>query len=151
MPGRRRPSSAAVGLGLLAALLLSSCASAVDVVPGERATDVACAALMVRLPDELGDRARRPTTSQSTSAWGSPAVVLRCGLAPPPPSTDPCLTVAGVDWLAQTLPGGRRYTTYGRDPAVDVLLPRQDDDGADTVLAALAGPVAAIPQTRACL
>jgi len=56
-------------------------------------------------------------------AWGDPAIIARCGLAPIGPTTDPCLDVSGVDWVAHRLTNGVRFTTYGRTPAIEVLVP----------------------------
>lgn len=56
------------------------------------------------MPDTLGDAALRTTTSQATAAWGDPsAVILRCGVPTPGPTTDRCVTVNGVDWVIKDL------------------------------------------------
>ena len=47
-------------------------------------------------------------------------------MAAPGPTTDDCLTVNGVDWVATPLSDGTRFVTYGRDPAVEVLIPKGD-------------------------
>ena len=57
------------------------------------------------------------------AAWGDPAVVARCGLDPLGPTTDDCVSVDGVDWVVRTLSDGSAATTYGRDPAIEVLAP----------------------------
>ncbi|MEP6649016.1 MAG: DUF3515 family protein, partial [Lapillicoccus sp.] len=59
-------------------------------------------------------------------AWGDPAIVARCGVAAPGPTTDDCLTVNGVDWVATPLRDGTRFVTYGRDPAIELLVPKTD-------------------------
>ena len=46
-----------------------------------------------------------------------------CGYPPPAPSTLECLAVDGVDWLIQPRSDGVQFTTYGRSPAMDVLVP----------------------------
>ena len=56
-------------------------------------------------------------------AWGDPAVVARCGVTPLGPTTLDCIEVSGVDWVAEPLSDGVRFTTYGRSPAVEVLVP----------------------------
>jgi hypothetical protein len=119
----------------------------VDVEPGPFATDPACARVLVaaRSLDDLAGRQRRSTTSQSTAAWGDPAVVLRCGVEPPGPTTQPCLDAGGVDWVVD----GTRFTTYGREPAVEVLLPRGVQP--IEVLGQLGALVTALPQSRECL
>jgi hypothetical protein len=61
--------------------------------------------------------------SGSVAAWGDPAIIARCGLEPLGPTTDDCVTVDGVDWVVRRLSDGSMATTYGRDPAVEVLAP----------------------------
>ncbi len=63
------------------------------------------------------------THSRTVHAWGDPAIIARCGVTPPPPTTDECFTENGVDWVAQELTDGVRFTTYGRTPAIEVLMP----------------------------
>jgi hypothetical protein len=88
-----------------AVLLLGGCAAAVPVAPAAHATDPACAALVLATPDSLGvGLTRRQTTAQATTAWGDPAIVLRCGVEPPGPTTQRCETVTSptgpsIDWL----------------------------------------------------
>jgi len=62
-------------------------------------------------------------SSASVRAWGEPAIIARCGLPPIGPTTDQCLDVSGVDWVAHRLTDGVRFTTYGRTPAIEVLVP----------------------------
>ena len=50
-------------------------------------------------------------------------MIARCGLTPTGPTTDQCLDVSGVDWVAHQLTDGVRFTTYGRSPAIEVLVP----------------------------
>jgi hypothetical protein len=59
----------------------------------------------------------------SVAAWGDPAIIARCGLDPLGPTTDECVTVDGVDWVVRRLTDGSAATTYGRDPAIEVLVP----------------------------
>jgi hypothetical protein len=59
-------------------------------------------------------------------AWGDPAIIARCGVATPAPTTEDCLTVNEVDWVATPLSDGTKFVTYGRDPALEVLIPRSD-------------------------
>lgn len=143
----RRPRL--IAAAALAAPLLSSCASAVGVDPGQDAADPVCAEVFVALPDRIGDAERRETTSQSTAAWGDPPVVARCGVEPPGPTTERCLGVSDVDWVQSTLDGGTRFTTYGRVPALDVSVP--DGVAADGVLGALAPAAAVLEVDARCL
>ena len=61
--------------------------------------------------------------SPAARAWGNPAVIAICGYDAPAPSTLECLSVDGVDWLVQRRSDGVQFTTYGRSPAMDVLVP----------------------------
>jgi hypothetical protein len=56
-------------------------------------------------------------------AWGEPPIIARCGLPAIGPTTDPCLDVSGIDWVAHQLSDGVRFTTYGRSPAIEILVP----------------------------
>ena len=105
--------------------LLASCSGAVEVTAPAEASSPACHAAAARWPVSVGNQQRVDTTSDSPAvrAWGDPAVIARCGVAPPGPTTDQCLDVSGVDWVAHRLSDGVRFTTYGRTPAIEVLVP----------------------------
>ena len=96
----------------------------VEVAAPPSAADPACSTLAERLPDKVGTRTRRTTSSDSpaVAAWGDPAIVWLCGVAQPGPSTE-CLDISGVDWVVESLDDGRAFTTFGRDQAVQVLVP----------------------------
>ncbi len=86
--------------------------------------DPACARLAADLPERVGSLQRRATTSRSpaVAAWGDPALVWLCGVPSPGPSPD-CVQVSGVDWVVDRLEDGTAFTTYGREPTVQVLVP----------------------------
>jgi len=107
------------------ALLLPGCSSAVEVSVPAQAGSAACLAVAKRWPATVGGRQPVATTSNSPAvrAWGDPAVIARCGLAPIGPSTDDCVRVSGIDWVAKRLSDGASFTTYGRSPAIEVLVP----------------------------
>lgn len=141
-----------------AALMLSGCA--VTVPAGPNSADPACAPIIVSLPDELIGLERRETTSQSTAAWGhgEKTVVLRCGVEPPPPTTDMCTTIktssGTVDWIVREddETGIVTFTTYGRTPAVDITVPRAAaPDQPSSAPVGVAGLVAPIKQTKFCV
>lgn len=137
---------AVLGLGL------SGCGAALSVDPAADAHNPECAAVMLRMPEDIDGHAERKTTSQGTKAWGDPSVaVLRCGVEPPGPSTDRCVNVNGVDWVSTEETGTSwRFVTYGREPAVEVLVASDKIAGA-TVLAEISPSVSTIEQTRACV
>lgn len=118
------------------------------------ASDPGCAEVLVRLPDTLDELPRRQTTSQSSAAWsdGEDQVVLRCGVEPLGPTTDPCLSVGAVDWVTVPPRDGAPtvYTSYGRTPAVEVALAGESPSGADVVLSEVGGAVEALAVDRSC-
>lgn len=93
----------------------------------ETANDPACAAAAAAWPERIDGHEHVETdpTSPAVRAWGDPAIVARCGVPALAPTTDPCVAVNGVDWVAQDLSDGTRLTTYGRDPAIEVLVPQE--------------------------
>lgn len=153
--GRRAARAASPLLtGLLAAALAGCSGSAVEAPAAPDATDPGCAAVLVLLRevDELAGLPRVASTGQSTAAWASAdrsqQVVLRCGVPLPGPTTDACLSVDGVDWVASDALGSGPWTTYGRAPATEVAV--VGDVAAADVLPGLGGAVTALEAQRAC-
>ncbi len=124
--------SAIVAAAVGAALLLAGCAPTVDLRPAPpHANDPHCADIIVRLPDPLdsgatGQLPRRDTDTQSTGAWGDPtSVILTCGVPVPGATTLPCIQVDNaIYWLRDKDAAKKvwRFTTFGRDPAVQVTV-----------------------------
>ncbi|MGB3257885.1 MAG: hypothetical protein WBA72_07845 [Ornithinimicrobium sp.] len=118
-----RPLTAALAV---VALACTACSSAIKVVPFDGAdADESCLQLADRWPTTVGGQSARVTAADSTTvaAWGEPAIIARCGAPILGPTTDPCLDIAEVDWVAVPLDDGVRFTTFGRDPALEVLVP----------------------------
>ena len=150
MPALPRSAASLACVAVLAAGL-AGCASVVDVDPAEDAANARCADVMIALPPLIAENEQRDTNSQATSAWGDPSkVVLRCGVVVPGPTTDPCVTVNDVDWVVREGDPAWTATTYGRDPAVEVLFD-PDEVASSTVLVELGAAVARVDQTRACV
>lgn len=147
----RRVRRLAVSLVALGAFTLTGCAGAVPLEPAADANDPACAAVTVRLPDAVGELQKRETTAQATGAWGDPAaVLLHCGVPPIGPTTLPCFEVNGVDWVRDSSDAPRyRFTSYGRTPAVEVVIDNEHASG--SALLDLSGAVSVIEQTSRCL
>lgn len=145
-----KPAGAWVAL-LASALLLSGCAVAVPLDAATDAVNPACADLVVHLPTTVGDQAERDTNAQGTGAWGDPAtVLLHCGVAVPGPTTLPCVSINGIDWISDDSDAPRyRFTTYGRTPAIEVVVDSGKVSGS-TVLADLTHAVSVIPATGKC-
>lgn len=152
-----------MGVALVAVAVLGGCASPVTVPPGPHAADPVCAEVLQLVPGELAGGEERSISSQATAAWGEPPVTLRCGVEVPGPSTERCITVesgdTSVDWLAlegddEMVPEhGRRdngawtFVTYGRVPAVEVVVPTER--GGDQPTAVLVDLAPAIERTTA--
>lgn len=121
--------------------------------PAEDATNPSCADVIVRLKTvtNIDGHERRTTDAQATGAWGNPAaILLRCGVPVPGPSTMQCATVKGVDWLRDISEAPNYiFTTYGRDPAVQVIVNGEEASGTEALIA-LSNSVGSIPATRAC-
>lgn len=141
-----------------AALLLavSGCTQVVPLEPAVDAEDARCADVVVHLPDTVGGRdsdlGLRETNAQGTAAWGTPsAAILRCGVpVPDPTSTLRCYTADGIDWLLdETDAPNLVYTSYGREPAVEVIV-NQDDAAGGAVLLDLASAVGYTDKVGAC-
>ena len=149
-------TSGALSAAVLATLLgpaLAGCGATVTMEPAPDANNPECATVIVNLPERLAGLTPRETDAQSSKAWGDPTSVrLRCGVPVPDPTAEfPCVTVDGVDWLRDAADEPITvFTTYGRDPAVQVIV-----DGAvvggEPVLSGLAGAVSRIPAERQCV
>ena len=89
-----------------------------------------CEAATNHWPAKVGEQEQRPVSVEGPGrseddarAWGDPAVIATCGWPALGPTTDECLDVDGVFWVVEELSDGAKFTTYGRDPAIVVLVP----------------------------
>lgn len=145
---------------------LTGCSGAVGVEPAPRGYDQLCSQVYTALPDSIADLQRRETTAQGAAAWsGVPTgssdgrevtVVLRCGVdqLSALDTAGGCQAVEGdgasVDWIPVDDGDGRTtWTTYGREPAVELQMPA-DASVTSTAPQAVAKAVSLIPQTAAC-
>ncbi len=149
----RKPISA-LALALAVSLFLSACAPTVAMLPARDAVNPKCADVIVRLPATLLGQSMRTTDAQATGAWGDgPSITLRCGVEPPGPTVTLCYAVKGIDWLEDS---SRKpiytFTTYGRNPAVQVTIDATPVQGQTTlVLDRLAVAVRMIAQRSRCI
>ncbi|MEU6368085.1 DUF3515 domain-containing protein [Streptomyces sp. NPDC046931] len=89
--------------------------------------------------------------SALTAGWGSPAIILRCGVVRPAEMDDAeadGMEVDGVGWLLEKRDDGSfRFTTTLRRAYVEVSLPKTHTEGGVAPLVALAPAVKkAIPK-----
>jgi hypothetical protein len=101
----------------------------VKVMPFDGAESPECHAVGARWPLEVGGAEQRETAvdSVTVAAWGDPPIIARCGAVSPGPTTLQCLDINGVDWVMDELDDGVAFTTYGRNPAIEVLVPHVYD------------------------
>lgn len=140
----RRPRLIAVAL---AAFALTACSSAVDVTVPDKASDPLCDKVSQRWPDTVAQQEPQDVSvdSPAVSAWGDPAIIARCGMTSPGPTTDQCIGASGVDWVVRDLKDGKAFVTYGREPAIEVLVP-SDYAPEPLALGAFADAAKQIPQ-----
>ncbi|HWD61188.1 MAG TPA: DUF3515 family protein [Humibacter sp.] len=135
-----------------AVMMLAACSQAVALDAAPDANSPKCADITVHLPDTVAGKAKRETNAQATGAWGDPAVVLlRCGVAPIGPTTKPCITVNGIDWVLENNPAASalRYITFGRTPATEIVIQHGKGGVTDAaVLPDLADAIGSIPQQK---
>lgn len=133
-----------MGIAAVAAFVVSGCSSTVALEPAADANTPSCAAVTVRLPKTVSGEEKRYTDAQATGAWGTPVtVILTCGIEPPGPSDLPCYTLGGVDWIALPQEDAiQRAVTFGRDPAIEVVVDRDASLDFATVLEELGRRIA---------
>jgi hypothetical protein len=120
---------------LLAAVAACSSPSALH-VPVPDGPQRGCGRLHHALPSEVDGRDSRDVTPSSTrtAAWGSPAVVLRCGVSRPAglTATSEVVEVDGVDWYLDESSSAYVFTATGRTSYVQVRVPSSVDRTAAT-------------------
>jgi hypothetical protein len=133
-------------------VLLTGCGTGAVEVPVPRppaAIASVCGNLRGRLPAKVHGKSRRATSPKSSlvTAWGSPAIVVRCGV-PRPTALKPTSQLAvinGVNWLAVPPDRPVTFTAVGRRAYIEVTVPGAYEPPGD-VLIELAGPIkAAVP------
>ncbi|MGW3495604.1 DUF3515 domain-containing protein [Streptomyces sp. NPDC001020] len=161
---RHRP----LGLPVLALLITATGCSSSDGSPSaavpspDAKVTKLCQNLDKVLPRKVAglDRNDPEPRSALTAGWGSPAIILRCGVERPQKMIDPTVAegndpnavgggVNGVDWLMEKRDDGTyRFTTSLRQAYVEVTLPKERTaQDSSAVLVDLASPIKrAIPK-----
>lgn len=124
---------------------MAGCGSgvSVDAYPTEPGTSINCKSLLADRPLKVAGQDNRLVDGGNASAWGDPAIILRCGVEKPEglgPAAR-CDMVDGVGWFTETTADGFLFTTIGRDFHVSVEVPGDYEPAADA-LADLADSVA---------
>ncbi|WP_405870362.1 DUF3515 family protein [Streptomyces sp. NBC_00005] len=112
-----------------------------------------CARITRAYPDGLGGQRRDDAALPGVGVWGGGTVTARCGVEPPAATTDPCVSVDGVDWVwrpAKPGDGRKVLVTYGRDPAVEVVISDRVA-GTDDVLVEMSRAVSPVAQHAKCI
>lgn len=144
----------AAGLGIGVALAMTACGPGAAVVDAAQdAANPDCAPAMLAMPGEISDQEQRETTSQATTAYGDPAaMIVRCGVTPPDPTTELCTRVNGVDWIIRETDEDNQWqaVSYGRDPAFEATFDTTVVPSS-TALIDLSSAVSTVEQDRECL
>ncbi|MDV3221502.1 DUF3515 family protein [Intrasporangium sp.] len=127
-------------------LLVAACTAAPDVALAPLADEAACST--IDWPAEVSNLPAVATTPDhpSVSAWGNPPIIARCGLRAAAPTEDSCVDVDGVDWVVRQLTDGTAAVTYGREPAIEVLVP-QEHGPVPLLLPAFGAAARSLPET----
>lgn len=144
-------AAASAVVAMLVAVLVGSWAlrraTTVQVVDASGAATPACQKVSAQWPATVAGASRRATTGSTASvAFGDPAIVVRCGVPALAPTSDECVDVSGVSWVVHPLSDGSRLTTYGTDPAIELLVP--SSYGSAPLVAADLGAVAHLLPTN---
>ncbi|MFI7587788.1 DUF3515 family protein [Spongisporangium articulatum] len=142
----------------VAVLVLAGCSGSSSgsaaVQPGPSSSAPACTRLLNKVPATLLGLKHADSAARGATAWGEHAghtIVLRCGVTPPTATTSPCITTDDVDWIFDETGTAYVFTTFGREPAVEVSVPKSiSREQAPGAMAALAGAVKPLPQGRHC-
>lgn len=123
----KSPGVAIAMTGVTGLLLLTSCSQWLTVEAGPTGSVLFCTNLSQALPVEVADELIRATSSsdQGVTAWGDPAIVLRCGVKLPESytPTSQLLTTNGIEWLPEKLSQGQRFTTINTTELIEVNIP----------------------------
>ncbi len=140
----------AVGGGVTARLLDDP---ARGLTAAAHAGDTHCRELTGKAPGRLAGKERRSVGLDGVVVWGDQDVILRCGVASPTATTDPCFEANGVDWVLderQSSPDRKVIVTFGRTPATQVAV-RVQGVRTDEAILELSPLMEGIRKTGRCL
>ena len=129
---------AILSLGLVG---LSGCGEAKVAVPvpTPNPKDAAiCQKLTPTLPETVADQPKRKVADAPdlTAAWGNPPITVRCGVVKPSAleHTSSLITVNGIDWFAEELSAGWRFTSMNTFVFVEVTVPNNYNPEANALV-----------------
>jgi hypothetical protein len=121
-------------------------------VPSNPATVEPCAQVLAALPLQLNGANPRIVLQLQAVAWGSPAIILRCGVARPAAlsagSTAQIPAIDGLSWLIEDGTKAIVYTLVDRSVYVEVTLPAGTDPS--SVMPVLSDDIAHALPTPVC-
>lgn len=119
-------------------LLLAGCSSGlvVDTYPTAPDTDANCEALYADAVPKVAGQKQVLVKGSKATAWGDPAIILRCGVEAPDEllPTSRCDMVADIGWFTEELADGYLFTTIGREFYISVEVPSAYDPAADALV-----------------
>lgn len=120
-----------------AAVVLAACGGDLSTeYETDDATLRTCEALYDDAPAEVAGQARRGAAETRALAWGTDAIVMRCGVTAPAGLTrsSRCDVVAEVGWFTEQRDDSLLFTTIGREVFVSVEVPRAYEPAADALV-----------------
>lgn len=143
------------GVSVVSLLAVGGCSvPPIEATPPAHAKSAECEQAVKKWPKQVSGLNPYPVTTPSNAvrAWGKRpelAIIARCGVPSPKPTTDACIDVDGVDWVQTPLgKDGYKYVTYGRTPGVEVLVPAKLGGAPATYLPAFKAAAQTIPQSE---
>jgi hypothetical protein len=116
---------------LAACCLLAACSGGgVEAAPS--ASSAACSTALAAAPATVLGAPRTPLDVAGAVGYGTPQVVVRCGVPALGPVGDRCIDVDGVPWVLTSTEGEVPVVlvTFGRAPAVELTVPAADGEDA---------------------
>ena len=140
---------------LPALLLLAGCSSGlvVDTYPTAPDTETDCKALYADGVQTVAGQKQVLVKGAKATAWGDPAIILRCGVTAPEDltATSRCDMVAGVGWFTEELADGYLFTTIGRRFFISVEVPSAYDPAADALVDIAPSVIKHDPVVKECV
>ncbi|MDR7087302.1 hypothetical protein J2X11_002141 [Aeromicrobium panaciterrae] len=140
---------------LPALLLLAGCSSGlvVDTYPTTPDTDADCKALYADGVQKVAGQKQVLVKGSKATAWGDPAIILRCGVTKPDEllATSRCDMVADVGWFTEKIADGYLFTTIGRQFFISVEVPAAYDPAADALVDIAPSVLKHDPVVKACV